>query len=126
MHDRDSDCVTSARALWTQAWRSPMSEQPLQEARAILEKSLEADERNVVVLTCLGAVLCDLHLHAQARKYLERAVQLGSTDRHTYFNLFVAMLDSEAMEDARAALDEGLRFERNPATWEAYFDPQAI
>lgn len=126
MHDREADRVTSARALWKLAWRSPMSEQPLQEARAILEKSLEADQRNVVALTCLGAVLCDLHLYAKAREYLERAVQLGSTDRNTYINLFVAMLDSEAMEDARAALDEGVHFERNPETWEAYFDPQAM
>jgi Tfp pilus assembly protein PilF len=103
-----------------------MSDQPLQEARAILEKSLEGDQRNVVVLTCLGAVLCDLRLYAKAREYLERAVQLGSTDRNTYINLFVAMIDSEAMEDARAVLDEGVRFERNPETWEAYFDPQAM
>lgn len=126
MDGQASDGVNSARALWKLAWRSPMSYQPLQEARAILEATLEADQNDVVVLTCLGAVLCDLHLYAQAREYLEQAVHLGSTDRNTFFNLYVAMLDSEAMEEARAALDKGAHFERNPVTWEAYFDPQAM
>lgn len=87
---------------------------------------MEADQGNVVALTCLGAVLCDLHLYAQAREYLERAVRLESTDRNTFFNLYVAMLDNEAMEDACAALNKGAHFERNPATWEAYFDAQAM
>jgi predicted Zn-dependent protease len=103
-----------------------MSDQPLREARTILESSLQAGQDDVVVLTCLGAVLCDLQLHKQAQEALERAVRLGSTDRNTYFNLFVAMLASETMEDARAALDRGAHFERNPETWEAYFDPQAM
>jgi tetratricopeptide (TPR) repeat protein len=126
MDDKASDCVNSARALWKLAWRSPMSYQPLREARAILETFVEADQGDVVALTCLGAVLCDLHLYAQAREYLERAVQLGSTDRNTFFNLYVAMLDNEAMEVARALLDKGAHLERNPETWEAYFDPQAM
>ena len=126
MDDQTSDCITSARALWKQAWRSPMSCQPLQEARALLETSLETDQDDVVALTCLGAVLCDLQLYAQARESLERAVRLRSTDRNTFFNLYVAMLDSETMEDARAALSKGANFERNPETWEAYFDAQAM
>jgi tetratricopeptide (TPR) repeat protein len=103
-----------------------MSYGPLREAQAILESSLKADQDDVVTLTCLGAVLCDLHLYAQARENLERVLRLGSTDRNTFFNLYVAMLDSEAMEDARAALNQGVHFERNPVTWEAYFDPQAM
>lgn len=126
MDDQASDCVGLARALWKLAWRSPMSYQPLQEARAILETSLVADQGDVIALTCLGAVLCDLHLYARAREYLERAVHLGSTDRNTFFNLYVAMLDGETMEDARAALNKGAHFERNPLTWEAYFDAQAM
>lgn len=126
MNNQASDSVTSARALWKLAWRSPMSYGPLREAQAILESSLKADQDDVVTLTCLGAVLCDLHLYAQARENLERVLRLGSTDRNTFFNLYVAMLDSEAMEDARAALNQGVHFERNPVTWEAYFDPQAM
>lgn len=126
MNDQASDSVTSARALWKLAWRSPMSYEPLREARAILENSLKTDQNDVVALTCLGAVLCDLHLYAQARENLGRAVRLGSADRNTFFNLYVAMLDSETMEDARAALDQGAHLERNPVTWEAYFDAQAM
>jgi hypothetical protein len=126
MDDQASESVTSARALWKLAWRRPMSYEPLHEARAILENSLKTDEDDVVALTCLGAVLCDLHLYALARENLERAVRLGAADRNTFFNLYVAMLDSATMEDARAALHQGAHLERNPVTWEAYFDAQAM
>ncbi|TCV96430.1 hypothetical protein EC912_102781 [Luteibacter rhizovicinus] len=123
--EEERTSVTSARALVNQAWSSPMSYEPLWEARTLLENALKVDQDNVVVLTCLGAVLCDLHLHPEARTVLERAVRLGSTDRNTFFNLFVATIDSTTRKNARAVLDRGAHLDRNEATWEAYFDAQA-
>lgn len=126
MEEKETADVASARALVDQAWSSPMSYEPLRKARALLENLLKKDQDDVIVLTCLGAVLCDLHLRSEARVFLEKAVRLGSTDRNTFFNLYVAMLDSTTREDAESAFDRGEHFERNASTWAAYFDAHAM
>ncbi|MGS0896402.1 hypothetical protein ACVBGC_28280 [Burkholderia stagnalis] len=120
--------MTAARALVNRTWTDDTTpyDALLQEARALLEKALEDTPDDIAVLTCLGAVLCDLRLHAQAREYLVAAIHLGSADRNTFFNLFVAMLDSSTTDEARAVMKRGAALEADPLTWEAYFDPHAM
>ncbi|WP_266159527.1 UDP-N-acetylglucosamine-peptide N-acetylglucosaminyltransferase [Dyella silvatica] len=125
MDDEVSAGVTLARALVNQAWSSPMSYEPLWKARRLLENLLKVEQDHLLVLTCLGAVLCDLHLRTEAQAVLEQAARLGSTDRNTYFNLFVAMLGNATQQEARAALEQGVHLERDASSWEAYFDPHA-
>lgn len=125
MEDEQTTGVALAKALVNQAWSSPMSYEPLWKARILLENLLKIDPDDVVVLTCLGAVLCDLQLRSEAQAILEKAVRLGSTDRRTFFNLFVAMLGRAPQEEARAVLDQGSHFECHASTWEAYFDAHA-
>ncbi|WP_155640401.1 UDP-N-acetylglucosamine-peptide N-acetylglucosaminyltransferase [Burkholderia pseudomultivorans] len=127
MNDRNGMRIASAKALVIQAMTKPgVYDESLREARALLEAALADDPRDVAILTCLGAVLCDLHLRADARACLTRAIELGSTDRNTFFNLFVAMLGPSTMEEARAVLARGTALDADPATWEAYFDPHAM
>jgi hypothetical protein len=120
--------VTAARTLVDRTWTNdPVPyDTLLGEARALLERALDDNPDDVAVLTCLGAVLCGLRLHAEAREYLVEAIHLGSTDRNTYFNLFVAMLEGSSMDEARAVLKGGAAFAADPLTWEAYFDPHAM
>lgn len=125
MGTEDTAGISLARVLVNQAWSHPMTDEPLQEARDVLENALKLYPDHVATLTCLGAVLCDLRLHSDARAVLERAVRLGSTDRNTFFNLFVAMLGQTTRDEAHAVLDRGVHLERDESTWEAYFDPHA-
>ena len=129
--NRNVECLTSARALVNRAWGAPASNRAsyselLREAQALLEAELQVTPDDVAVLTCLGAVLCDLQLHSQALEYLARAIALGAIDWHTYFNAFVALLRCSTIDDARAMLTRGADFDADPATWQAYFDPHAM
>ncbi|GAB7538535.1 hypothetical protein [Burkholderia sp. 3C] len=119
-------CLQTARALVDRAWANQAAyDDTLREAVALLDAERLRHPHDVAVLTCLGAVLCDLQQHAQAREYLEQAVAEGATDRNTHFNLFVALLGCATQAKAQAALKRVEGLEANPATWQAYFDPHA-
>jgi predicted Zn-dependent protease len=94
-------------------------------AEALLAEALKKAPENVSALTCMGAVLCDQARYREAVDVLQRAVQLGSIDRNTHFNLGVALMACGTRDKALAAFERAQRFSASNETWEAYFDPQA-
>lgn len=94
-------------------------------AAATLEAALSAHGEDALLLTALGAVACDRAQYAHAREVLQRALALGSDDRHAAFNLGVALLNTGRMAQARAAFEQARTMAASPFTWEAWFDPQA-
>lgn len=120
-------CLQAARAIVDRAWANQAAyDDTLREAAALLDAQRLRHPHDVAVLTCLGAVLCDLGQHAEARAYLEQAVAAGATDRNAHVNLFVALLGCATQAKARAALKRAEGLEANPVTWQAYFDPHAL
>ena len=73
----------------------------------------------------MGAVLCDQAKYGEAVDMLRRAVQLGSTDRNTHYNLGVALVACGARKEAMVAFERAQGFSASGESWEAYFDPQA-
>ncbi|MBN3734942.1 hypothetical protein [Burkholderia sp. Tr-20390] len=125
--DKNIEDLTAAKAIVNQAWGNPATyHELLRKSQTRLEAALQRRPDDVAVLTCLGAVLCDLHLHGQAHEHLARAISLGSTDWNTYFNAFIAMLAFATIDDARAMLTQAAGLEADPMTWQAYFDPHAM
>ena len=90
-----------------------------------LREELSRQENDVVLLTFLGAVLCDRTRYAEAMRLLQMAVQLGSSDRNTYFNLGVALLNAATHEEAMLSFKRAQQFSADPRSLAAYFDPQA-
>lgn len=94
-------------------------------ATATLEAALSAHGEDALLLTALGAVACDRAQYAHAREVLQRALALGSDDRHAAFNLGVALINTGRIAQARAAFEQARTMAAAPFTWEAWFDPQA-
>ena len=94
-------------------------------AAATLEAALAAHGEDPLLLTALGAVACDRAQYAHAREVLQRALALGSDDRHAAFNLGVALLNTGRTAQARAAFEQARTMAASPSTWDAWFDPQA-
>ncbi|WP_307549028.1 tetratricopeptide repeat protein [Xanthomonas sacchari] len=116
-HGRDA--LVRARALVAAAMTDPQGgAAPLAQAEALLLAALAAAPDQV-------ALRCDLRQYDAAVEVLQRAVRLRSDDRHTYFNLGVALLDSGAGEQAMQRFRQAATRAGSAATWEAYFDPHA-
>lgn len=122
----DLDLISVSRSLVEEAWSNPDKwDANLACAEALLSKALVDTPGNVLALTCLGAVLCDQGKHKEAALALKRAVELGSTDRNTFFNLGVAMLNFSTHEKAMPAFRRADGLQASPLSWAAYFDAQA-
>lgn len=120
------DLISASRSLVEEASSKPGKwAANLASAEAMLSKALIEVPGNVLALTCLGTVLSDQGKHKQAADVLERAVELGSTDRNTYFNLGVARMNYDTHENAMAAFRDAEGRQASPWSWEAYFDAQA-
>ena len=90
----------------------------------VLKDALVKDPNNTITLTNLGAALCDFGRHESAIPYLEKAIFLGSKDRHTYFNLGVACINCEKhRSNSSQYFNQAKDLESSEKTWEAYFDP---
>lgn len=94
-------------------------------AEKLLRQAAAEEKSNALVLTCLGAVLCDQAKYKEAADVLSKAVCLGSQDRNTYFNLGVALLNTATHEDSMLAFSKARQLKSDGASWEAYFDAQA-
>lgn len=126
MSDKALDAVRRARRLIEQVWQSSdLWDQNCAEARSLLEQALAANADDVLVLTCLGAVLSDQGRYRDAAKLLRKVVANGSKDRNAYFNLGVAVLNSGTHEEAMSWFEKSNALQADPDSWEAYFDPQA-
>lgn len=120
------EIISASRSLVEEAWKQPDKwDENLISAAAMLASALIEVPGNVLALTCLGAVLCDRGEHKKASFVLQRAVELGSTDRNTYLNLGVAKMNCGANEEARASFRRAEGLQPSSLSWEAYFDPQA-
>lgn len=120
------NAIAQARSLITDAGQhTDHFPENLAEAERILHCAAQAEPANTDVLTCFGAVLSDLGKHGEAARVLRAAMDAGSQDRNTYFNLGVALINSAAHEEAISLFKQANLLGSSPQTWEAYFDPQA-
>lgn len=118
--------IDACKALVQEAFSSPGKwVSNLARAEALLSAEVAREPMNTLLLTCLGTVLCDQGQHGRAVEVLSRAVDLGSSDRNTFFGLGVAVLNSGSHEEAMEFFAKARLLEPSPQSWEAYFDPQA-
>jgi len=126
---RSSESSDSLDRPWTCPWTDSLDRlwhQNYSRARSLLEHRLVSNPENILLLTVLGAVLSDQGNHDDAAKLLRKAVENGSNDRNTFFNLGVAVLNSGAGEkDAIKWFKKASTLDAHPESWEAYFDPHA-
>jgi len=124
--DHDSQFLARARAMVDAAMRDPERwSAHLAQAELLLIAAAASAPDDAALLTCLGAVRCDLGNYGDAAEVLQRAVQLRSDDRNTYFNLGVALLNSGKRRQAMQRFRQAASRRASAATWEAYFDPHA-
>lgn len=118
--------IDKSHQLVMDGYASPAKwEENLQLAEAGLRKELEARPQDSELLTCLGAVLCDQGRFAEAQAVLGKAIQCGSLDRNTYFNLAVALLNTATHTQAKVMFGKSNTLAASERTWQAYFDPMA-
>jgi len=122
----DTPLLASSRALVEEVWcNSDKWVANLAKAEGLLRGALDANPNEPLTLTCLGAVLCDQGRHSSAVSPLKLAVERGSTDRHTFFNLGVALLSCGRHDEASSYFEQARDMAASPLSWEAYFDAQA-
>ena len=118
--------IEACKSLVHEALVSPDKWQSnLARAEESLSEALVGDPENPLLLTCLGAVLCDQGQHARATQVLRRAVEHGSQDSNTFFNLGVAVLSCGTHEEAMRLFSKARSLRPSSQSWEAYFDPHA-
>jgi Flp pilus assembly protein TadD len=118
--------IETSKFLVQEAFSSPGKyANNLARAEELLLGALAQEPDDTLLLTGLGAVLCDQGKHAKATTVLRRAVELGSVDRNTFFNLGVSILNSGTHKEAMTFLSKAKSLAPSPQSWEAYFDPQA-
>jgi Flp pilus assembly protein TadD len=118
--------LTDAKQLNAEVRRDPSKhEVNLAAAQELVQRALLTEPDNIALLTALGTILCDRGLYSEAERALKRAVELGSTDRNTWFALAVATLDMKTHEEAMALFHRAQTLTPSPDTWEAWFDPQS-
>jgi Flp pilus assembly protein TadD len=122
----DSEVLARARALVDAAMSDPQRcSAHLAQAESLLVAAAASAPDDIALLTCLGAVRCDLGNYGDAVEVLQHAVRLRSDDRNTYFNLGVALLNSGRRRQAMDRFRQAAPLQGSAATWEAYFDPHA-
>jgi tetratricopeptide (TPR) repeat protein len=119
------DANRNAKNLQEEVWRNmELYEANYSKAIEILKNALRVEPNNTTTLTNLGAALSDFGRHKLAIPYLEKAISLGSKDRHTYFNMGVACINCEGYRSKSTQyFNDAKGFETSDKTWEAYFDP---
>ncbi|MDQ1924721.1 hypothetical protein [Massilia pseudoviolaceinigra] len=116
--------IIEARQLIDQAWqRLEHWDSNIAAAQALLEHARASHPHDPQVLTCLGALLCDRALYREAETVLREALARGSLDRHTTFNLAVAVFNTGTRGQALALFGAAAKLQPLATTWAAYFDP---
>ncbi|MFB9245730.1 UDP-N-acetylglucosamine-peptide N-acetylglucosaminyltransferase [Massilia antarctica] len=116
--------IVEARQLVDQAWqRLEHWDSHIAAAQALLEHARATHPHDPQVLTCLGALLCDRARYHEADTVLREALAQGSPDRHTTFNLAVAVFNIGTRRQALALFGAAAKLQPSTITWAAYFDP---
>jgi Flp pilus assembly protein TadD len=103
--------------------KAHVDQDQLEEARSLLQDALRENPNDTLLLTCYGAVLSDLGQHFYAEQTLVKAVDLGSQDRNTFFNLAVALMNLEGRRaSAETWFKKAAAAVKDERSWEAYFD----
>lgn len=107
------------------AWlKSTRWKELMEESTYFFEKSLVLEPNNIETLTNLGASLSTRGKHKQALEFLKAAEAAGSTDKNTFFNIGVSMMNIGSERGmARDYFTKACNYTKNPNTIEAYFDP---
>ena len=123
----DADLIAEIARLCESAWSDNTRwETDLGQAEALLRAHLEREPECVAALTSLGAVLADAGRHADAAVVLRRAIALESVDANTYYNLAVALMNSESgRSQAMQYFENANALQRDAGTLRASFDPHA-
>lgn len=125
-HEPPMKIVENCKALVQEGYALPGKwEANLAHAEHLLSEALVDDPDNPLLLTCLGAVLCDQGRHEAAAMQLRQAIAHASQDGNALFNLGVALLNSRSGKEAMKFFDKARSFQASPLSWQAYFDPQA-
>ena len=91
----------------------------VENARAALERALENDPKNPVVISALASACSKARDHAAARQYYQQVLDLGYDDAEYHLGLGAALLGLGENEAAIARLNEAV--ERKPGLEEAHF-----
>ena len=126
MPDTTQILLADCRARVSDAWsHQDRFDATLAQAETRLRDALADEPDNPLLLTSLGAVLCDRGQFRDAAAMLQHAVHCGSQDANAFFNLGVAQQGSGAGRAAMTAFGEAARRVASLHTWAAYFDPHA-
>ena len=79
-----------------------------------------------VTLNNYGAALSDTGGHYAAITYLQRAVDVAPDFAEAYFNLGVALMNTNRREEGTELIRKSQQFPKNDLAIEAYFDPMAF
>ena len=92
-------------------------------ACSLLEEALKAKPDDTLLLTCYCAALSDLGRFLDAERILMKAVQLGSKERNTFFNLGVACMNINSRRNgAETWFKKAAQLSPDDQSWEAYID----
>jgi Flp pilus assembly protein TadD len=122
----ERDTPATCKQLVDEAFAAPQKwARNLARAEALLTGALAEEPANALLLTCLGAVLCDSGQHARAVAALRDAVRHGAQDGNAFFNLAVALHHTGAHDEALSLFAQARLFQPSARSWVAYFDPHA-
>jgi Tfp pilus assembly protein PilF len=107
-------------------WGYPNESGHLEKAEDILTDLLLRFPENTLVLTNMGALLCDQGKYEEAMIHLEKAECIGTSDRNLYLNIGVAMMNISAQTRKKAPdyFKKAKDFDEAEFSLAAYFDPQ--
>jgi Tfp pilus assembly protein PilF len=122
VEERLAEVVLLNRELWGYPEKENLSK-----AERILRALLLNYPENTLVMTSLGAVLCDSGKYDEALRYLERAERLGAVDRNLFENMGIVWMNkADGQSDKKKALSYFKKLsvlQANKLSIKAWFDP---
>lgn len=120
----DSKLVAEVSRLHEAAWQDQSQwEVALGRAEQLLRRHLETEPSCTEALTSLGALLSDSGRPGEALVALRHALSLRSSDANTYYNLAVALMNTDERGAAPRYFAQAAARRALPTTLRAYFDP---
>jgi len=117
----NNEAVQLLEAAWkdTSLWKVNH-----RQAVSILEKSLSINPNCTTTLTNIGCALSNIGNYDQALIYLKLAIDNGSIDKNSYFNMAVTMMNiNNESPKAGKFFSESSKLVESTKTVQSYFDP---